>query len=147
MELIPPRAESKFGLSPANPQRSFYQEFSNQTVASSLNQHLVGAAVLASLPQLVASLFYLVLIAFLTRMASAREWGHMAAGHQPLRVTSPKGEQLGAHVFQMPLLWAVLTQVWFIFLHFLISQSIYVFVEDREWAMTLSMPRYAGALH
>lgn len=102
-------------------------------------RYLTGAALFVNLPQLATSPFYLIMSSLLLRMATAREWGKMAADYRPLRVNSPRGEQVGQYLLQMPLSWAVPTQMWSILLHFLVSQSMYLLVDEGGLTSCASM--------
>ena len=131
--LIGRRSESQFGFNVNNPQIQLIQQrpaSNGYERPPGLTRYLTGAALLVNLPQLATSPFYLIMSSLLLRMATAMQWGKMAAGYQPLRVDSPKGEQVGSYLLQMPLVWAIPAQLWSVLLHFLVSQSMYLLVDE-----------------
>ncbi|KAK5651838.1 hypothetical protein OQA88_11607 [Cercophora sp. LCS_1] len=91
---------------------------------------------LANIPQLLVSLCYLRFNAVLTRIHTAKEWHEMGVAYRALRVTSPRGAQYSRYTLQLPLKWAVPPIVLSIALHFLVSNSIYVFVSEGGYFTT-----------
>jgi hypothetical protein len=98
---------------------------------------LLGSAVLANLPQVAASLLYLLFNSVYTCMLLAHEYSGYAVHRKPLRVTAPKGQQRSTYWLQLPLTFAVPLMIASTLLHWLISQSIFlvsisVWKDERE---------------
>ena len=92
--------------------------------------NFLSYAILANIPQLLVSVCYLLFNSLLTRLHMAGEWALMCTNYRPLRVTVPKGRQVSSYTLQLPLRWSVPSMVLGIVLHFLVSNSLYVFVSD-----------------
>ncbi|KAI1344923.1 hypothetical protein F5Y15DRAFT_410610 [Xylariaceae sp. FL0016] len=63
-----------------------------------------------------------------TRLQMAREWSTYSEGYQALRVTDPKGQQFSTYRLQLPYKYSLPLIGVSIFLHWLLSNTIYVFV-------------------
>ncbi|KAI1486567.1 hypothetical protein F5X96DRAFT_681907 [Biscogniauxia mediterranea] len=79
---------------------------------------LTQAVLLANSPQLLLSFCYLAYNNLFTRLQMAREWALFSDGYHPLRVTNPK----------LPYKYSIPLIAVSIFLHWLLSNTIYVFV-------------------
>ncbi|KAI1497832.1 hypothetical protein F5X99DRAFT_353108 [Biscogniauxia marginata] len=89
---------------------------------------LTEAVLLANSPQLLLSFCYLAYNNLFTRLQMAREWALFSDGYHPLRVTSPKGKQYSTYRLQLPYKYSLPLIAVSIFLHWLLSNTIYVFV-------------------
>ena len=85
---------------------------------------------LANVPQFIITVCYLQFNSIITRLHMAREWAALATGFRSLRVTEPKGEQTSTYRLQLPLTWSVPSIVVGILLHWLVSNSLYVYISD-----------------
>lgn len=84
-------------------------------------------AIIANLAQPVLSLVYFTYNSLITAMASAWEWDGFALTMKGLRVSDkPRGEQRTTHFLQLPYRFSILLMLFSVFLHWLISQSIFV---------------------
>lgn len=85
---------------------------------------------LANVAQCVLSISYLNFNSLITRLSLAKEWALMGTGFRPLRVTDPEGEQVSTHFLGLPYSWSVPCIALGILLHWLVSNSCYVFMTD-----------------
>ncbi|KAM0553267.1 hypothetical protein ACHAPJ_007557 [Fusarium lateritium] len=95
--------------------------------------HLV---LLANIPQLILSVSYLQFNHLITRMVMAKEWARMSTKYRPLRVTDPQGEQTSTYRLQLPYRWAVPCILASVLLHWLVSNTCYVFMADGAYYST-----------
>ncbi|KAF4959278.1 hypothetical protein FSARC_10794 [Fusarium sarcochroum] len=89
--------------------------------------HLV---LLANVPQLILSVSYLQFNHLITRIVMAKEWVRMCTKYRPLRVTDPQGDQISTYRLQLPYKWAAPCILASILLHWLVSNTCYVFMAD-----------------
>ena len=87
---------------------------------------LFASVVVPNLPQLVLSILYVLYNDLLTRMLLAREWASYSVSHRPLRVSKPRGQQVGSHFLSLPWKIAVPFLVVMMLLHWFVSQSIFL---------------------
>jgi hypothetical protein len=85
---------------------------------------------LANVPQFIISLCYLQFNSVLTRLHMAIEWAAMGVDYRPLRVTEPRGAQTSTYRLQLPLTWSVPSIAISILLHWLVSNSLYIYISD-----------------
>ncbi|KAJ6441118.1 hypothetical protein O9K51_06913 [Purpureocillium lavendulum] len=90
----------------------------------------IRLVLLANVPQGVLSVSYLSFNSLITQLSVAKEWALMSTGFHPLRVTSPSGEQVATHLLGLPYSWSVPCIALGILLHWLVSNSCYVFMTD-----------------
>ncbi|KAJ4511300.1 hypothetical protein HRR75_005225 [Exophiala dermatitidis] len=91
--------------------------------------HDVSLMVLiANLPQTIFSFLYLNLNGLLTSMWLASEWSGFATERKPLRVSKPKGAQRSTHFLQLPYKIALPMMIVAGFLHWMISQALFLVV-------------------
>ncbi|KAI0880270.1 uncharacterized protein GGS22DRAFT_87675 [Annulohypoxylon maeteangense] len=88
----------------------------------------VGGVLLANSPQLLLSFCYLAYNNLFTRLQMAREWSLYSEGYHPLRVTDPKGDQYSTYRLQLPYKYSIPLILISIFLHWLLSNTIYLFI-------------------
>ena len=81
---------------------------------------------LANLPQALLSLFYFTINRICTSMCFSKEWNSFSSHRKGLRVTSPTAKQRSTHFLQLPYRWAVPLTVTSGFLHWLLSQSLFL---------------------
>jgi len=63
---------------------------------------LFAAALVANMPQVIVSYFYMAFNSLLTCMVSGHEWLQYAKNRRPLRVSSPEGQQKSTYYLQLP---------------------------------------------
>ncbi|KAI0843705.1 hypothetical protein F5Y06DRAFT_255622 [Hypoxylon sp. FL0890] len=78
--------------------------------------------------QLLLSLWYLAFNNLFTRLQMAREWALFSEDYHPLRVTDPQGEQYATYRLQLPYKYSLPLIAVSILLHWLLSNTIYVFI-------------------
>ncbi|KAI1764186.1 hypothetical protein GGR53DRAFT_530815 [Hypoxylon sp. FL1150] len=83
---------------------------------------------LANSPQILLSICYLAYNNMFTRLQMAREWSLFSGGYHGLRVTDPKGDQYSTYRLQLPYKYSIPLIATSIFLHWLLSNTIYLFV-------------------
>ncbi|KAI0180072.1 hypothetical protein GGR52DRAFT_578517 [Hypoxylon sp. FL1284] len=86
------------------------------------------AIVTANSPQLLLSACYLAYNNLFTHLQMGREWELFSEQLRPLRVTDPQGDQIATYRLQLPYKYSVPLIAVSIFLHWLLSNVIYVFV-------------------
>lgn len=89
---------------------------------------LLSCVVTANLPQLLLSLSYFVYNSLYTRLCTEKEWNSYGIDYRALRVTRPQGQQRSTYRLQLPYRYSVPLIVVSIFLHWLVSNALYVFV-------------------
>ena len=90
------------------------------------HENLIPTILLANSPQIVLSCFYLTLNGILTSMLLADELNGYARQRKTLRVTSPVGKQRSTYRLHIPYSYGVPLLVMFGFLHWLVSQSLFL---------------------
>lgn len=69
--------------------------------------------------------------AYLTRIHTLKEWALTSTSYRPLRVSStPKDLQTSRYTLNLPLKWAVPPILLSITLHFLVANSLYIFISE-----------------
>ncbi|KAH6875225.1 hypothetical protein BKA58DRAFT_379442 [Alternaria rosae] len=86
----------------------------------------ITTMLLANIPQLVLSVWYLAYNAILTRLQLSQEWALLSASCRPLRVSQPKGRQVGTYRLQLPYRYSILLISLSAVMHFLLSKSSFV---------------------
>ncbi len=89
---------------------------------------LLPSVLLSNTPQIILSINYFMYNGLWTRLHSELEWNAFAVEYRPLRVTSPKGQQISTYRLQLPYLYSVPLVVGSILLHWLVSNAVYVLV-------------------
>ncbi|KAI5860053.1 hypothetical protein GGS23DRAFT_607060 [Durotheca rogersii] len=92
------------------------------------NFSLVEGVLTANSPQLLLSVCYLAYNNMFTRLQMAREWSLFSEGYHSLRVTDPKGGQYCTYRLQLPYKYSVPLILVSIFLHWLLSNTLYLFI-------------------
>ncbi|KAF2797901.1 hypothetical protein K505DRAFT_322270 [Melanomma pulvis-pyrius CBS 109.77] len=89
---------------------------------------------LANMPQFLLSMVYFAMNRVCTSICCAHEWNNYALHRKGLRVTSaPRGDQKSTHFLHLPYRWAIPLTVTQGFLHWLLSQSLFlVRVDERD---------------
>ncbi|KAI0388611.1 hypothetical protein F5Y17DRAFT_452151 [Xylariaceae sp. FL0594] len=90
--------------------------------------NLLVAVLAANSPQLLLSFCYLAYNDLFTRLQLAREWAQYGERFHPLRVTDPKGHQKSTYWLQLPYRYSVPLMAFSIALHWILSNSLYVFI-------------------
>jgi hypothetical protein len=96
---------------------------------------VLGAAALVNMPQLILSLNYFVLNGIITCMLATDEWIRFAVvwkplqfapSGEPLRVSSPSGQQRSTYFLQVPYAYGIPLVSFSALLHWLLSQSFFL---------------------
>lgn len=90
-----------------------------------VNTSLIGGVLLANLPQLFVTYFYLSFNSFYTTMLVAREWSSYTKHRKGLRVTRPVGMQRSTYWLSVPFRFGVPMILVSGALHWLTSQSLF----------------------
>ncbi|KAI1455288.1 hypothetical protein F4805DRAFT_468796 [Annulohypoxylon moriforme] len=101
---------------------------SDQNAFLDLRISFMSGVLLANSPQLLLSFCYLTYNNLFTRLQMAREWSLYSEGYHPLRVTDPKGEQFSTYRLQLPFKYSIPLILVSIVLHWLLSNTIYLFI-------------------
>ncbi|OTA98823.1 hypothetical protein M426DRAFT_101648 [Hypoxylon sp. CI-4A] len=88
----------------------------------------IQGVLLANSPQILLSVCYLAYNNMFTRLQMAREWALFSEGYHVLRVTDPKGDQYSTYRLQLPYKYSVPLIIISIFLHWLLSNTLYLFI-------------------
>ncbi|KAI0454720.1 hypothetical protein F5B21DRAFT_473937 [Xylaria acuta] len=105
---------------------SFLATDNNPVIPVSLS--LIEGVLLANSPQLLLSFCYLAYNNLFTRLQMAKEWARFGEEYNSLRVTEPRGQQYSTYRLQLPYKYSLPLIVASGFLHWLVSNTIYVFV-------------------
>ncbi|KAI2770771.1 hypothetical protein F4815DRAFT_496933 [Daldinia loculata] len=105
---------------------SFYESEMNSFIDSPFT--FTQGVLIANSPQLLLSFCYLAYNNLFTRLQMAREWSLFSECYQPLRVTDPKGGQYSTYRLQLPYKYSIPLIATSIFLHWLLSNTIYLFI-------------------
>ncbi|KAF0324135.1 hypothetical protein GQ607_008565 [Colletotrichum asianum] len=90
----------------------------------------ISSVLVANVPQLYLSFWYLAYNTLITRMEIAREWSRFSTGYRPLRVSSPRGQQIDTYRLQLPYRQSIPLITASIVLHWLLSNSLFVIVSQ-----------------
>ncbi|KAK1844228.1 hypothetical protein CCHR01_13129 [Colletotrichum chrysophilum] len=90
----------------------------------------ISSVLVANIPQLYLSFWYLAYNTLITRMEMAREWSRFSTGYRPLRVSSPRGQQIDTYRLQLPYRQSIPLITASIVLHWLLSNSLFVIVSQ-----------------
>lgn len=110
--------------------QSFSQSVENGVldVSGATANEFIPAVLKVNLPQLLLSLFYFNYNSLFTRLCAEKEWSSYGTDYLPLRVTEPQGRQRSTFRLQLPYRYSVPLILASIFLHWLVSRALYVFV-------------------
>lgn len=90
----------------------------------------IGALLFANIPQLLLTLCYFSYNAIFTCLSADQEWNSFSSSSKPLRVSYPNGEQMSSYRLQLPYKYSVPLISLSTFLHWLLSNGIYLFVVE-----------------
>ncbi|KAB2574037.1 hypothetical protein DBV05_g7344, partial [Lasiodiplodia theobromae] len=117
------------GLGTLNP----YTLIQGWALASTGDAAIIQTVLIANFPQLLLSFLYFVLNSLFTSMALAAEWSHFSCSSSSssspargLRVTHPRGSQRSTYFLSLPYRLGLPLLAASTFLHWTISQSIFV---------------------
>ncbi|CAJ2514200.1 Uu.00g023190.m01.CDS01 [Anthostomella pinea] len=96
---------------------------------------LIRSVLTANLPQLLLSFSYYAYNSLYTMLCVEKEWNAYSTDYRPLRVTSPKGQQVSAYRLQLPYRYSIPLIVISALLHFLVSNTLYVFILEGGYYM------------
>ncbi|KAL0253431.1 hypothetical protein SLS55_010410 [Diplodia seriata] len=91
---------------------------------------LVATVLIANLPQALLSILYIIINGLFTSLSLAREWSVFAYSRRALRVSHPRGAQRSTYFLQVPYRLGVPLMCASAFLHWIVSQSIFVAAID-----------------
>ena len=116
----------------------FSEQSANNGIISPTGLGLWGSTLLANSPQILLSVSYFAYNALYTRIQVEKEWNSYSTNYKPLRVTNPKGEQLSTYRLQLPYHYSIPLAAVSILLHWLVSNTIYVFlIEGGEYGTAI----------
>ncbi|KPA39095.1 hypothetical protein FLAG1_08052 [Fusarium langsethiae] len=87
----------------------------------------------ANLPQLLLLITYFIYNNIYTYLCTEMEWNSYGGSFQPLRVSQPKGQQRSTYRLQLPYRYSIPLIIVSIFMHWLVSNAIYVFVVEGDY--------------
>ncbi|KAI0550664.1 hypothetical protein F4679DRAFT_572808 [Xylaria curta] len=122
------------GLSTIHTFGSFLASDTNPVIPLPLS--LIEGVLLANSPQLLLSFCFLAYNNLFTRLQMAKEWTRFGEGFNSLRVTEPRGQQYSTYRLQLPYKYSVSLIVAGASLHWLLSNTIYVFVSTGGYFPT-----------
>ncbi|KAI1290665.1 hypothetical protein F5Y03DRAFT_377894 [Xylaria venustula] len=105
---------------------------------------LIQGVLLANSPQLILSFCYFAYNNIFTRLQAAKEWEGLGEGYKPLRVTEPRGQQHSTYRLQLPYKYSIPLVGASAFLHWLVSNTIYVFVSTGGYFNTFYFTQSGG---
>ncbi|KAH9229926.1 hypothetical protein K456DRAFT_1844038 [Colletotrichum gloeosporioides 23] len=97
----------------------------------------ISSVLVANVPQLYLSFWYLAYNTLITRMEIATEWSRFSTGYRPLRVSSPRGQQIDTYRLQLPYRQSIPLITASIVLHWLLSNSLFVIVSQGSKSFSL----------
>lgn len=95
------------------------------------------AVLIANSLQLGLSIIYVTYNNFLTRLLVGRGWAMRSFQHSSLRVTTPRGRQRSTYRLQLPYRYSVPLMVSCGILHWLMSNTIYIFISQGDYFASL----------
>ncbi|KAH6657589.1 hypothetical protein BKA67DRAFT_192664 [Truncatella angustata] len=102
----------------------------DENLTAQLAGSYIGSLLVANTPQLILSLCYFSYNTFFTRLAVETEWNSFSLRHQPLRVSYPVGKQVSKYRLQLPYRYSIPLLAVSILLHWLVSNSVYIFITE-----------------
>ncbi|KAI8630438.1 hypothetical protein F5Y19DRAFT_46670 [Xylariaceae sp. FL1651] len=117
-----------------NPYNGANQRISHSATNGILNtdgakgDDLVSNVLLANSPQLLLSFSYFAYNSLFTILCVEKEWNSFSRRYRPVRVTDPKGQQISTYRLQLPYRYSIPLMAISAALHFLVSNTLYVFI-------------------
>lgn len=99
---------------------------------------LLEAVLIANSPQLALSTVYVVYNNIFTRLVVGKGWATKSTQYSYLRVTDAKGLQRSTYRLQLPYRYSIPLIIASAFLHWLMSNTIYVFISQGDYFQDLS---------
>ncbi|KAL0939943.1 uncharacterized protein CTRU02_206553 [Colletotrichum truncatum] len=93
----------------------------------------IASVLVANAPQLYLSFWYLAYNALITRLEMGREWSRFSTEYRPLRVSSPKGQQIATYRLQLPYRYSIPLMVTSTMLHWLLSNALFIIVSQGNY--------------
>ena len=90
------------------------------------SEGLLLNVLLANLPQVILSFLYMMYNGVFTCMLLSHEWNMFGYRQQPLRVTTPSGKQRSTYWLQLPYQYSLPLLILSGFMHWLVSQSLFL---------------------
>ncbi|KAI1503677.1 hypothetical protein F5X99DRAFT_87631 [Biscogniauxia marginata] len=104
---------------------------------------LLRSVLTANLPQLLLSFSYYLYNSLYTRLCVEKEWNAHSTDYRPLCVTDPKGEQVSSYRLQLPYRYSIPLISISALLHFLVSNTLYVFILEGGYYMINAPSSYS----
>lgn len=90
----------------------------------------LASVLLPNTPQLLLSCAYFAYNSLYTQLLTESEWQSFSLAYRPLRVTNPQGEQWSTFRLQLPYKYSIPLLVISIFLHWITSNAIFLFMSE-----------------
>ncbi|UPL03007.1 hypothetical protein LCI18_013941 [Fusarium solani-melongenae] len=103
------------------------------SVSGASAAEIINSVLRANLPHLLLSISYFIYNNIYTYLCAEKEWNSYGGDFRPLRVSQPKGQQRTTYRLQLPYRYSVPLIVVSVFMHWLISNAIYVFVLEGDY--------------
>jgi hypothetical protein len=114
-----------------NSNTSFGHSDNNFIVSVDWDDAYVSKLLLANIPQVFLSFCYFSYNTFFTRLVVEQEWNAFSlTPHKPLRVSNPQGAQISSYRLQLPYLYSIPLLAVSVLLHWLLSNSVYLIVDE-----------------
>ncbi|KAL6915146.1 hypothetical protein FSST1_012906 [Fusarium sambucinum] len=95
---------------------------------------IIDSVLRANLPQLLLSITYFIYNNIYTYLCAEKEWNSYGGRYQLLRVSQPKGQQRSTtYRLQLPYRYSIPLIIVSIFMHWLVSRAIYVFLAEGDY--------------
>ncbi|CEF87671.1 hypothetical protein FGSG_11451 [Fusarium graminearum PH-1] len=94
---------------------------------------IIDFVLMANLPQLLLSITYFIYNNMFTYLCTEKEWNSYGGAFKPLRVSQPKGQQRSTYRLQLPYRYSIPLMVVSTFMHWFVSNAIYVFVAEGDY--------------
>ncbi|KAK1850853.1 hypothetical protein CCHR01_06510 [Colletotrichum chrysophilum] len=92
-----------------------------------------SSVVIANIPQLFLSFWYLTYNSLITRLEMSKEWALLSVDYQPLRVTQPRGLQTSTYRLQLPYKYSIPMIILSAIGHWLLSNAVFIIVSQGSY--------------
>ncbi|KAF4479188.1 hypothetical protein CGGC5_v012111 [Colletotrichum fructicola Nara gc5] len=93
----------------------------------------LSSVVIANIPQLFLSFWYLTYNSLITRLEMSQEWALLSVDYQPLRVTQPRGLQTSTYRLQLPYKYSIPMIILSAIGHWLLSNAVFIIVSQGSY--------------
>ncbi|KAF2145296.1 uncharacterized protein K452DRAFT_266093 [Aplosporella prunicola CBS 121167] len=115
-----------------------YTLISGWNMPSSGENAVVATVLVTNLPQALLSILYVLVNSIFTNFSITEEWSRYTRKLRALRVSEPRGAQRSTYFLQLPYRLGIPAMIFSAFLHWIISQSIFVVMVDSETLLSSS---------